>query len=218
MSLFRRIRCSWSITAFLIAACSSSAWAQTLRQPVYIDVTRRTDAGGLIQFSALSFGGTQGVSLTAPDGTVFEQSASHVLTLIEGLSASEVTSRFAGAWTINDSWNLPPGALPQLHQFTISAAQLSTFPSYPAIISPTAGATVPEIFTFSRSANSSGFEISGGPTEITYLTNDSMQVKVLFAPGEAERTIGLRATSSNYYDWVRLIHCPLIQFTDLGWC
>jgi hypothetical protein len=185
----------WTL-AITFIPFAPGASAQTLSQPVYIGVTRRPDAGGPFQLRASAFGFSLGVTLTAPDGTVFESSPSRRLYEVENLTASELTSRFAGQWTVNDAWNLPPGAATQLHSFNITTAQLSTFPATPGIASPAPNAIVPPIFNIVSGGG--GLGISGGPVEFLSSNGPNTQVKVLFAPGERQRVIGIRASSQNY--------------------
>ncbi|WP_428305742.1 hypothetical protein [Lacipirellula sp.] len=185
----------WTIAvAFTVGGASVSA--QTLQQPVYIGVTRQAGSIWSYRLNASAFGFTLGVSLTAPDGTVFESTPTRRLYEVDNLTASELTSRFAGKWTVNDAWDLPPGAATQLHSFNITTAQLSTFPATPGISSPAPNAIVPAVFNVVSGGN--GLRITGGPVEFLTFNGSIKPLKVLFTPGEQQREIGIRATSQNY--------------------
>ncbi len=189
------IRLFWTI-ALSFVFFATSVKAQSLQQPVYIGVTRQADAVGLFHLSASAFGFTLGVSLTAPDGTVFESLPTRRLYEVKNLTAAELTSRFAGQWTVNDTWDVPAGAPTQFHNFTISTAQLSTFPPIPGISSPSQDAVVPPIFDVV--SGGSGLSISGGSVDWVSSTGPAKRLQVSFAPGELQRVIGLRAIDGNY--------------------
>ncbi|WP_428304379.1 PEP-CTERM sorting domain-containing protein [Lacipirellula sp.] len=95
------------------------------------------------------------LSIAAPDGTVFQSGNFS----IASLSLDQIVARFVGQWTINDVLTNMPGSPIQHHSFSVAAADLTTFPSTPAITSPPAGAHVPAVFSFTSTGN--GITIRG---------------------------------------------------------
>lgn len=192
---------SWRCAAALVIAATfapATSVAQPTSETISMWVTRQPDAGGTFLLSAYSDSVTFDLALTAPDGTVFTSSDGRQLIDLGGLTLSELTSRFAGAWTINDDWNLPVGAATQHHQFTITAAQLSTFPQTPTVISPLENAIVPPRFSFVGGTSSTGWIVeSGFPIEFIF-PNPLKQIHALLAPGELQRTMELRASLNNF--------------------
>jgi len=141
---------------------SQDATAQVNSPSVNILVEYRPDRGAAsfsVHFTSLHLG--TDVTLTAPDGTLFERYPKIPLSAVN-LTEAELTSRFAGAWTINDSWQLPAGTPTQHHQFTIAASVLTTLQPVPQLISPPDGAHLPAEFDMVHTGAAYSLLINGG--------------------------------------------------------
>lgn len=138
------------IGVILVACLSEIASAQSLPRAIRLLVSYKSEMGANGYGLEFFDGGvhfSSGVSITAPDGTVFQNGPGTPFVGVGSLTLSELTTRFAGDWTINDNWNLPVGAPTQHHRFSIDAPALSAFPSTtPEILSPTSGALLPYDF------------------------------------------------------------------------
>lgn len=150
---------SRAITGVILVACLSEfASAQSMPRAIRLLVSHKSEMGANGYGLEFYDGGahfSSGVSITAPDGTVFQNGPGTPFVGVGSLTLSELTTRFAGDWTINDNWNLPVGAPTQHHRFSIDAPALSGFPATtPEILSPSNGAQLP--YDFEVSLTSSG--------------------------------------------------------------
>jgi hypothetical protein len=191
------MKCSVSLLRALVALMVMSpavAMSQVFTWPAVLGVTKKpTGAPNNYEFDAFAF---LGASMVAPDGTVFTQSTP---TLV-GLSATDLTTRFAGQWTINDTEDLPPGVIEQ-HRFNLSAAALvNDFAPNPQMITPADGAVLPPVFEVrwqDGDPNGSGFQTRGlSPFDFTRLGDDHYRLSVKFAPGEDQK-VGVFSAASN---------------------
>lgn len=135
---------------FVGAIVAGEAAAQT-RSTISVNVDRFADLGSsgyLLRLSGLriDFANLQSsATATAPDGTLFDASAS----FISSLSLDQIVARFAGEWTISDTRANLPGTPVQIHHFNVAASDLTNFPTaIPAITSPPNGAFLPAVFQY----------------------------------------------------------------------
>jgi hypothetical protein len=161
------------------------AMSQVFTWPAVLEVTKTpTGAPNNYEFDAFAF---LGASMVAPDGTLFTQSTAKLV----GLSATDLTTRFAGQWTINDTQDLQPGVIEQ-HRFNLNASALvNDFAPNPQMISPADGAILPPVFEVrwqDGNPNGSGFQTRGlSPFDFTRLGDDHYRLSVKLAPGEQQR-------------------------------
>lgn len=153
-----------AVVVTCLATFSAAQSAPPVSELITLSVSHRADLGANgfdIRISGdLDF--LFGVSVTAPDGTVFKNYGPGTpLMSIGSLTLNQITARFAGEWIINDARNLPPGVPTQHHRFSLSALDLSTFPlTTPQIVSPPDGALLPAEFDVVRTG-SGGVSLSG---------------------------------------------------------
>jgi hypothetical protein len=128
-----RLLIVWSA---IVLSASPLAAQSPFPHPINIFVFSHPGSiAGPFQFDVTPFGA---LSAVAPDGTVFDSATPRIV----GLTAEQLTARFAGTWTIN---NDPlAGQPPQQHQFSVAGERLTQdFAQVPVVISPNEGATVP---------------------------------------------------------------------------
>jgi hypothetical protein len=163
-------------------------------------VSRHPEDGGKYVLEAYWDTIQPGASLTSPDGTIFQSALDRQFIDVGNLTASELVSRFAGVWAIDDTVELPSGATTQRHQFTVSAAQLTTFAPTPTVVSPFENQVVPPRFSLQFGNGGNGWTIeSGFPFEFIF-PNPNREIHALLAPGETERVVTFRSNNLTYDD------------------
>ena len=131
----------------------------------------------------------------APDGTTLSSGNN----VFNGLTAADVTSRFAGLWTWNDRFGLPAADPPQQHQFTVTASQmLNGFLASAPIVSPPAGSIVPRTFEVQLPSSTNGglhlFGLNGATTMFKNLGSGRVELTINFPPGVDEIDLDIRST------------------------
>jgi hypothetical protein len=175
------------------ACCASSLMAQSSATYINMFVSRQPEGGGTYGLEAYWDIVQPSITLTSPDGTIFGSTIDRQFIDVGNLTVSELTSRFAGVWTVNDNWDLPSGATTQQHQFTLTTAQLTTFLPTPTIVSPVENATVPPRFNLELGNGGNGWSIETGfPFEFIF-PNPNREIHALLAPGETQREVSLRS-------------------------
>lgn len=198
-----------SFIAVIAACCTPSLMAQTTSTAINMFLSRHPENGGRFVLEADWDVVQPAISLTAPDGTIFGSTTDRKFIDVKDLTASELNSRFAGVWTVNDNWELPSGAPTQRHQFTLTAAQLSTFAPTPTVISPVENATVPPRFSMEFGNGGNGWRVeSGFPLEFIF-PNPNRELHALLAPGETQREVSFRSIRSNVPDFAIVKGTPL---------
>ena len=187
------------LVAVTIASLTTLSAAQStlpISETIFLGVSNRADLGtnGFdIRISGnLDF--LPGVSLTAPDGTIFKNYGPGRTSMnIESLTLNQITDRFAGEWIINDDRNFPTGVSSQHHRFSLSALDLSTFPpTTPQIISPAEGARLPVEFDVVRTG-SGGISLSG---DYTHFATSSTHVDLRYMSRLLPEVVEARTWSS----------------------
>lgn len=182
-----------SCSALLLASVPVAA--QTLTWPALVSVHKNASgAPNNFEVSAASI--SLDGFLVAPDGTIF----SGLGEPITGLSQTDVTTRFAGEWVINDQENLPLGETQQ-HLFTVpSSSLIISSDSFPVVDSPTEGATVPPVFRVKWRDFDEGtsFSIRGAHlSEVTHIGEDHVQFRAMFQPGELVKAMSFTAFAAD---------------------
>lgn len=179
----------------VVAACCAPSLMAQSSATINMFVSRQPEGGGTYGLEAYWDIVQPSITLTSPDGTTFGSTIDRQFIDVGNLTASELTSRFAGVWTVNDNWDLPSGATTQQHQFTLTTAQLTTFLPTPTVVSPTENATVPPRFNLELGNGGNGFSVeTGSPMEFIF-PNPNLEIHALLAPGETQREVTLRSNS-----------------------
>jgi hypothetical protein len=192
----------FAVAAFFTSLVSSIAQGQPFTDLLGITVERKADLspapyGIWLASSALLFDGGYAV---APDGTVFHNYSTE-FTHVSNLSEPELTSRFAGTWTLYNFFGVPAAQAPELHQFTVSSLLLTdSFPSIPSLLSPMERDVVPRKFEVVTSSGS--FQLYGGDGKFKSLDPNHTEVLLNFPGGVDQQSLGIRAydaqTSQNF--------------------
>lgn len=126
----------------LVISCPVIAYAQ---RPLTVAATYQAELGANgygFEFTPSLRPLPSGLTLTAPDGTVFQNGPGTPLLRVGSLTLNDLTTRFAGEWTINDTT--------RLFRFSIDADTLSTFPTTTTqILSPPSGSRLGYLFDVS---------------------------------------------------------------------
>ncbi len=119
----------------IIFGCLVGVAASAESATISLRVNQFADAGGNLtyEFSALPYDSF--VQLTAPDGTVLDYASPR----FTGLTYAELSQRFVGQWTVDNTFPSPPGPVVATHYFTLSP--LPVLP-VPTLTLPADGATV----------------------------------------------------------------------------
>ena len=183
--------------AFVALSITCAAPRRTIAATASMQVTRQLD-GDVTHFrmhAIAFFDSGHSVTFVAPDGTTFGPGSPTQVEGVPGLAESELTSRFAGLWTIYDSLGLPAGSPVQSHQFSLTASQLTSgYPAYPEVFTPADGAIVPRTFEYAGSAN--GVRVDGGSGNII-VSGGKFKFAVDFSPGELSRNLAIRMFAQN---------------------
>jgi hypothetical protein len=159
----------------LTFALSRPAQAQ-FRETISLDITQRGELGGGISYGLQTIPLPFRTTLIAPDGTSGRFG-------INGLTFSELASRFIGTWTIRETSFSPPNQVSE-HTFTLSPFEPSDlFNDTPVITTPADLSVVPTSFPLEWS-------YVGGAMPNSRLVSRSMPTgnsDVTFAPSPHNR-------------------------------
>lgn len=189
-----------ALCAIILAASTSCSFGQGLFNLITVSTDYYPDRGEApYDFRVTLLGSNEQATLTAPDGTLFEQlpgklSLSHTIT---GLTQTDL-SRFVGEWSIDDSLGLPSGASPQKHIFNVSVSDMLASPVTPHIVSPEDGAVVPLLFTIKTSHG--GVSVSGAGVWLEPRVDPTAgghTFAVSLLPGFTEGTVVARASNQD---------------------